>query len=55
MCFQWVPVTVDGKREMGIAAHLVLVNGKDGCRVGFLKHHMKVKHAPLDGVTAHVV
>jgi len=51
----WAPVTVDGKQEMGIAVHLVLENGKDGCCIGFLKHHMKVKHALLEGVTARVV
>jgi hypothetical protein len=53
--FQWVPVTVDGRQEMEIAVHHVLENGEDGCRVGFHKHQMKVKHALFAGVTARVV
>ena len=40
---------------MGIAVHIVLETGQDGCRVGFLKHHMKTKHKQLEGVTARVI
>ena len=53
--FRWVPVVVEGRDEMGIAVHVVKEDGGDGCRVGFLKRHMKVKHAQLEGVTAAVV
>lgn len=54
-CFRWVPVVVEGRDEMGIAVHVVKEDGSDGCRIGFLKRHMKVKHAQLEGVTAAVV
>ena len=54
VCFKWVSLTVDGKQEMGIAVHLGLESGKDGCHVVFLKRHMKVKHALLEGLTARV-
>ena len=40
---------------MGIAVHRVLENGEDGCGIEFLKRHIKVKHALLEGVTARVV
>jgi hypothetical protein len=53
--FRWVPVEVDGRNEMGIAAHIALETGQDGCRVGFLKRHMKPKHKQLEGVTARVI
>ncbi len=53
--FRWVPVEVDGRNEMGIAAHIALETGQDGCRVGFLKRHMKPKHKQLEGVTAHFI
>ena len=33
----------------------VLETGQDGCRVGFLKRHMKTKHKQLEGVTARVI
>ena len=51
MCFRWVPMTVDGKQEMGFGVHLVLEAGEDGCHFRFLQHHMKVKHALLEGIT----
>ena len=39
----------------GIAAHIVLEDGQDGCLVGLLKRQMKAKHKQLEGVTAHVI
>jgi hypothetical protein len=53
--FCWVPVEVDGRNEMGIAAHISLETGQDGCRVRFLTCHMNTKHKQLEGVTACVI
>ena len=53
--FRWVPVEVDGRNEMGIATHIALETGQDGCPVEFLKRHMKTKHKQLEGVTARVI
>jgi hypothetical protein len=42
------------ERLDAIARHIALDNDENGCHVEFLKCHMKIKQALLEGVTAHI-
>jgi hypothetical protein len=54
VCLQKVQVLVEGREEAAITC-IWVTDGVDGCRVGFLMHHM-VKHAmQYDGALAQVM